>query len=191
MSFEWLGSLLAANWWAGIGALATVAAAVGIVLAVKQLRFNAWLKAQEIFVDEKFVEARGRIFRHLEPQAFTWDSDDQDAGLLVCRRLDELSRLAPYFAFRKSRGREVVLEVWAVPLGRLWGLLDPLVDAERDKVNWQTKWNAFEELGGEALRRLSPKEQHTLEQVSERLKPAIRQLRGVEPSPPAVSGGAA
>ncbi|HXQ32869.1 MAG TPA: hypothetical protein VN843_02485, partial [Anaerolineales bacterium] len=53
-------------------------------------------------------------------------------------------RLAPYFSFTKSRGQQVALEVWGDPLGKAWGLLSPLVVAERNFVDWQTKWDAFE-----------------------------------------------
>jgi len=163
MNWDWLGALwdclgkllTDATFWTAVGALATIAAAFGIYLAGVQLRFDAWLKAQEIFVDEKFTKARGRVFRHLGSQPASLDLEDQEAGMLVCRRLDEFCRLAPYFAIHKSKARDVVLEVWDVPLGRLWGLLAPLVRAERDKVDWQKKWNSFQDLGGVALSRLS------------------------------------
>ena len=189
MSFEWLAAFLAANWWAGVSALATVAAAVGIVLAIKQLRFDAWLKAQEIFVHDDFTNARGRIFRHLQQTSANWDLEDRIAGMLVCRRLDELCRLTPYFAFRKRQARNVVLDTWVVPLGRLWALLAPLVAAERDKVAWQQKWNAFEVLGREALCRLSS-ERSTLDAIAKRLEPEIRRVHGVPPRSSLPSGAA-
>jgi hypothetical protein len=49
--------------WSAVSAIATVVAAGGILFAFFQLRFDAWLKAQELFTDEKFTSARGLILR--------------------------------------------------------------------------------------------------------------------------------
>lgn len=98
--------------WTAIGALATAAAAYLIYFAGKQLRFEAWLRAQEIFVEKEFTEARTRLFRHIEESGSTWSPKDEEDGLLVCRRLDEICRLAPYFAFTQSGGDEVILQAW-------------------------------------------------------------------------------
>ena len=48
-----------------IGALSAMVGCIAIVLAARQLRFNCWLKAQEIFTEEKFVEARRKVYSRL------------------------------------------------------------------------------------------------------------------------------
>src|SRR5215216_3683140 len=165
------------TFWTALGAFATLAAVLSILVAARQLRFEAWLRAQEIFVDPKFVEARGRVFSHLKPPPRDWDAKDQEAGFEVCRRIDDFCRLAPYLSFTKSRGRQTVLQVWGDPLGKAWGLLSPLVVAERNFVDWQTKWDAFEILGNAALERFSEKRRIELTKIAERLGPQMTQLR--------------
>ena len=49
------------NWdliWTAVGAIASAIGAGAILFAVFQLRFDAWLKEQEAFTDENFVNAR-------------------------------------------------------------------------------------------------------------------------------------
>ena len=159
-----------------LGAIATSAAVLGILIAARQLRFEAWLKAQEVWVQKDFVRARGRIFSHIT-KPHDWDADDQEAALEVCRRMDEFCRLAPYFSFTESRGDEIVLDVWHNPLGKSWLLLQPLVVTERDVVEWQTKWDAFEHLGKAAAGRLTDDTRTKLETLVKRLGPAMEQLR--------------
>src|SRR2546426_9529767 len=104
--------------WTAVGALATIAAVVAVYFAGRQLRLDAWLKAQEVWVGDEFTKARGRVFRHLRGPEASWDREDQEAGLLVCRRTDEFCRLSPYFAVFEYRAREEVLKVWDDPLGK-------------------------------------------------------------------------
>ena len=49
-----------------ISAIFTAIASGAIIFAIRQLRFDAWLKAQEIFTDEKFTQARGKVFARLK-----------------------------------------------------------------------------------------------------------------------------
>lgn len=139
--------------WTGVGAIATVvtafAAVAGLItiyLALRQLRFNAWLRAQEIWTKEDFVKARGLIFSRLDGQMNEeWTDAERKEGLEVCRRMDEFARLAPYLTQKK------MLQVWSVPFAEAWFVLQPVVKKERDKCRWQNKWDAFERVGRAAL----------------------------------------
>jgi hypothetical protein len=152
--------------WAAITALATVVATAAIFCAARQLRFNAWLKAQEIFVREEFTDARGRVLRHLQDLNAEWDSNDRKAAYEVCRRMDEFCRLSPYFALTKRRGQKKVLKVWADPIAKSWALLRLLVEGERLKVGWPTKWDAFEKHGEAALKKIPKDQREKLNKVS-------------------------
>ncbi len=134
------------TFWSAISALATVAGAVAIVFAARQLRFEAWLKAQDIWVADDFTAARGKIFARLENLQTPWPPDDRAVGLRVCRKVDEFVRLSPYL------GRRRMLAVWGDPLAKAWVVLEPLVAEERRATSWPTKWDAFEKIGSEALR---------------------------------------
>lgn len=94
----------------------------------------------------------------------------------MCRKLDEICRLAPYFAFTKSGGEEVILDAWDEPIGNSWGLLEPLLTAEREKVKSEKKWEGFKSLGGKALNRLSSVQRDRVTSTALRLSPQIRQL---------------
>jgi hypothetical protein len=165
------------TFWTAVGALATVAAVFTILFAGRQLRFDVWVKAQEIFVGGSFVRARTRVFRHLKQPDLNWDADDQEAGMEVCRRMDEVCRFAPYFSFTRSRGQKAFLDAWGDPLGKSWALLEPLVKAERDFVGWQKKWNAFQQLGSIALNQLPQEIHEELETIATRLSPQVIRLR--------------
>lgn len=145
--------------WAAVSALATIAASLGIFLAARQLKFDAWVKAQEIWVEEKFTEARGTVFRHLDCPNLPWEPD-KEVALLACRRTDEFVRLAAYFALTRG-GQERLLQVWAIPVAKLWILLEQLVREQREIDGWQ-KWDAFEKYGKAAAARLPEKERSRL-----------------------------
>jgi hypothetical protein len=133
------------TFWSAVSALATLAGAAAIVFAVWQLRFEAWLKAQEIWVSDDFTAARGKVFARLDNPGVPWTPEDEAVGLKLCRRVDEFVRLAPYL------GRRRMLKVWGDPLAKAWLVLEPLVRKERDRTAWQTKWDAFETFGNRAL----------------------------------------
>lgn len=133
------------TFWSAVSALATLAGAAAIVYAARQLRFEAWLKAQEIWGSDDFIVDRSKVFARLQDLRQPWTPEEKVVGLRVCRKVDEFVRLAPYFGERR------MLTVWGNPLATAWVVLDPLVRDERDKTDWQTKWNAFETLGKKAL----------------------------------------
>jgi hypothetical protein len=139
--------------WAAFGAIATAVAAIAAVvgsytvyLAFRQFQFDAWLKAQEIWTTKQFTEARGHVFARLDSHASEeWTKTDELEALEVCRRMDEFARLIPYIR------RKTVLRVWGSPFAKAWLVLEPVVKRERDKSEWQEKWQAFEHLGLAAL----------------------------------------
>ena len=110
-----------------------------------QLRFDAWLKAQEIFTDINFVEARRALFARLKDSKAPC-TDDQIA--LVCRKMDELARLIP--ALDEARA----LQTWDDPFAKAWFLLRDLVEAERKTTGWQQKWDEFQKFGEKAQQKL-------------------------------------
>jgi hypothetical protein len=130
-----------------IGATATVLGAIGVFFAARQLRFQAWLKAQEIWTAGPFVEARESVFSQFDtiPEQVIPDDRDDRHALLVCRRMDEFAGLIPYLSKKKA------LEIWGVPFAKAWLLLASIVYRERDKDSWKGKWRAFEDLGKAAL----------------------------------------
>ena len=133
------------TFWSAVSALATLAGAAAIVFAARQLRFEVWLKAQDLWVSDDFTADRGKVFARLDNLRKPWTPEDEAVGLGVCRRVDEFVRLAPYL----GKGR--MLRVWGDPLAKAWVVLEPLVRKERDRTAWQTKWDAFERLGTKAL----------------------------------------
>lgn len=133
------------TFWSAVSALVTLVGAAAIVYAARQLRFEAWLKAQEIWVANDFTVARGKLFARLDNLRGPWEPEDKALGLTVCRRVDEFVRLAPYVGQRR------MLAVWGDPLAKAWVVLEPLVSAERNATGWPTKWDAFEKFGRKAL----------------------------------------
>jgi hypothetical protein len=133
------------TFWSALGALATLAGVGAILYAAKQLRFDAWVKAQDIWVSEGFTTARREVFARLDNLQAPWSAEEKTKGLNVCRRIDEFVRLAPYLGKRK------MLAIWGDPLAKAWLVLEPLVTEERSTTSWPTKWDAFEKFGRKAL----------------------------------------
>lgn len=139
-----------------ITAVAALIGAVAVGFVAQQLWFGAWTKAQEIFVDEKFTTARVEVYARIPGPAeveSTWTKNDY----VVCRKMDELARLAPYLGIFGS-GDRLVLRTWLDPLAKSWIVLHSLVQEERNKTPGWTKWDAFEKLGKRAMNQLGLKE---------------------------------
>ena len=136
---------MSATFWSAVTALATVAGVAAILYAGRQLRFGAWLKAQEIWVADDFVGIRRDLFSRLDDLEQPWTPEAKAAGLDACRKLDEFARLAPYL------GRRRMLKVWGDPLAKAWLVLEPLVSEEREMTGFQDKWGGFEKAGAAAL----------------------------------------
>jgi hypothetical protein len=141
-----------------VSAIATAAATAAIFFAIRQLRFEAWVKAQEVFTHGDFTDARGTIFARLDKDEDCewndgWSADEKRAAMIVCRKMDEFCRLVPYLGLVPWLGRRRALAVWDDPIAKAWFLLKPLVRAEQQR--WPRKWNAFQKLGSTALNRLA------------------------------------
>lgn len=135
------------TFWIAVTAVFTGVASTGIIFAARQLRFQAWLKAQEIWTATDFMQSRGRIFARLNTRNRNWTAEEKTEALQVCRKMDEFAGLIPYLPRRRA------LQVWGVPFAKAWCLLEPIVNEERAKTGWQDKWRAFKKLGTSALRR--------------------------------------
>ena len=133
------------TFWLAVNALATVAGAAAVLYAGKQLRFKAWLKAQEIWVAKDFIDTRRDLFSRLDNLEQPWTPEERAAGLDACRKLDEFAGLVPYL------GRRRMLKVWGDPLAKAWLVLEPLVTKERDGTGFQDKWGDFQKAGAKAL----------------------------------------
>jgi hypothetical protein len=133
------------TFWSAVSAVATLIGAGAILFAARQLRFEAWLKAMDIWVAKEFTDARTKLFARLENLQAPSQPDEKELELFVCRRVDEFVRLAPYL------GRRRLLSVWGDPLAKAWLLLEARVHDERVACNWPTKWDAFERIGRKAL----------------------------------------
>jgi hypothetical protein len=123
-------------------------AACVIFFAIRQLRFDAWLKAQQIVVDDDFRKSRGVVFSYLRPRTAAHSLENKYHFDHVCQHMDELCHL------RRFLGTGRVLSSWDDPIGKAWFVLEEWVKKEREITNWPTKWHSFERLGSRALRRL-------------------------------------
>jgi len=99
-----------AVFWYALTAIFTGIASVGIILASCQLRFQAWLKAQEIWTASDFTQSRGRVFARLDNKKRDWETEEKTDGLQVCRKMDEFAGLIPYLPKR------IALRLWGVPV---------------------------------------------------------------------------
>jgi len=135
-----------------IGALSALVACIGIAVAARQLRFNCWLKAQEIFTEDEFVEARRKVYSRLPGRTCELPKEWTPHDHLVSRKMDELVRLAPYLGLFGA-GKRLILKTWDDPLAKSWIALRPLVEKEQER--WPKKWHVFEEFGKKAAAQLN------------------------------------
>ena len=157
------------TFWSAVSALATIVGAAAIVFATKQLRFDAWLKAQEVWVSKEFTADRAQVFARLDNLKEPWTPEQKLVALNVYRRVDEFVRLAPYLGNRR------MLAVWGDPLAKAWLVLEPAVREERTKTGWTTKWDAFQKIGTKALSTrpgLQAKQQRAADASSQAMNPS-------------------
>jgi hypothetical protein len=147
--------------WIAITGIATGVASTAVFIAVRQLRFEAWLRAYEIWSADAFTKQRGEIFAFLDRADKTVPSANTETALEVCRKLDEFAGLIPYLPKRRA------LQVWGVPFAKAWVLLSTIVADERKKSKWPEKWNELERFGKEAL------ELHPEVSLQERVAPEV------------------
>lgn len=132
--------------------LLVIVIGVGEFIAFLELRyvardrdFHSWLKAQDIWTEEKFVKRRGVIFKRLDNLQAPWSEDETSEAKETCRKMDEFAHLAPFLGVKK------VLAVWDDPLAKAWVVLQEIVNKERKDTKWPEKWMGFSTIGQEAL----------------------------------------
>ncbi len=99
-----------AVFWYALTAIFTGIASVGIILASRQLRFQAWLKAQDIWTASDFTQSRGLSLPAWTTRNETGRQRKKTDGLQVCRKIDEFAGLIPYLPKR------IALRLWGVPV---------------------------------------------------------------------------
>ena len=130
-------------------AIGEIIAFVGLWHAAKERKFHCWLRAQELWTEQSFREARGRVFQRLRNPNAPWTEKEKDEAKDVCRRMDEFAHLAPYL------GTRTVLDTWDDPLAKAWVVLEQVVNEEQTgEAHWSVKWSAFAEIGREALAKM-------------------------------------
>jgi len=141
------------TFWTGLGALGAVVCAAGVFLVWRQLKLSAWANAQEIFMKPDFVRARTIVLNHWEdqpPYSFPSNKKDENAALLVCRRMDALCRLVD----KRFISKDELFKVWRKPLAKSY-----IIIVERWKVfgreintckDHGDKWEPFCRIGKEA-----------------------------------------
>src|SRR5256885_16136346 len=82
--------------WSAISALGTVAALAAILYAVRQLKFDAWIKIQEKWNDLNQYNLRKELFERRDKGEKDWTPDQIEAAKNVCGRMDEFARLVKF-----------------------------------------------------------------------------------------------
>jgi len=134
-TFEW------GTFWSAVGAIFTAVASIAIFLGILQLRFDAWVKAQEIFTEDEFVDARTKLFKRLDNPHQPWTDAERENATKVCRKMDEIARLVPFLS------KKITLDAWDDPFAKAWFILEPVVREERERCDWSRKWKAFQDIG--------------------------------------------
>src|SRR5208337_4151130 len=111
--------------WSAATALATAVGAGAVIFAWRQLRFNAWLKAQEIWTSQDFTQKRSHIFARLDTGSDEWNEAEEAEALDVCRKMDEFAGLIPFLP------RRIAMTNWGVPFAKAWLILGPMVKREQ------------------------------------------------------------
>jgi hypothetical protein len=143
-----------------VAALTGVLTVLGLFMAIRQLQFQAWCKAQDLFAAPEFVEHRRRVLERLDhPKVLLsqWPAEDIQSAGVVCRRMDEFCHMAPFLGLTRWGGQRKMLKIWEVPIARTWTVLEPFVAQERKNTHFPNKWFAFSEAGEKAIRSLRAK----------------------------------
>lgn len=130
-----------------ISTVSTILAASIIIFAMKQLRFEAWTKAEKMFVEDKFKESRKIIFSYLVTTKEQHDEQDIEHFFRVCQSMDRLCHLEPFLG-------KYLFSNWYDSIGKAWFVVQKYVQKERTICDDATKWKAFERIGSKALKKL-------------------------------------
>ena len=147
------------TFWSAVGAIATISASLAIFFAYWQLRYDAWLKAEEFL--ESFIEARAKVFSRLPDSTSPWTDKDEEDARSVCRGMNKFSRLLDISGMSESQ----ILEHWDDPLAKAWAILEPIVKKEQNRTRWKKKWEPFERWGKLALKKLQSEDRDPRKRV--------------------------
>src|SRR5688572_27616214 len=121
--------------WAALQVIGTFAASAAIFSAANQLRFNVWLELQKKWNNPKQRRLRKALFERRERGDAPWTVQEKEDAKDVCGRMDEFARLL------KFTKRKEIVEIWYVPVSKLWDVVRPIVREEQQKH--PDKWSAF------------------------------------------------
>ena len=130
----------------GLGAIAALIAAVGVWWAARTFKFSTWLKAQAIYTDKDFYNARKAIFSNY-PNELVFTDELKDDAILVCQKMDELAHLKWYV------GEEKIIKEWGHQMAKAWKMLEKFVECVRNEEGYLKKWKAFEDLAKKAAKK--------------------------------------
>lgn len=136
-----------------ITAGAAAASVLLIWLAYRTLKFEAWLKAQGLFTEDQFTEARGRVFAKESPIPvgdLKTDPALKSAAGLVCRRLDELAHLFDMKVVDTRRARAS----WDIHFAKSLIALEPFIEHRRTTDHDPDLWRELVSVAEAALRRV-------------------------------------
>jgi len=138
--------------WTALGALCAFGCLIGVLFALKQLRFSAWVNAQEIVTDPEFTGARTRIQDRFESEEYMPTGNDKEDAKMVCRRWDQLC----WLVFEGFISKRKVLRYWCVSMGKCFIIVEErwyTISREREIAKGHfDKWDAFFQLGSEAAK---------------------------------------
>lgn len=109
-------------------AIFTALAATGVFLAARQLKFDAWLRTQELWTNREVRDLRSWLLSAPDRKAA---ASDKTRAKDLCRKLDEFARLVPYLSWFPRFGTWYALRIWGNPLAELWTSLKDVVNDER------------------------------------------------------------
>jgi hypothetical protein len=141
-----LTSILSSTSWSGVSALGSLLGAGAILYAARQFRFQAMMKAQELFNQEWFRTARSTLFARLDESPRSFSESERREALVILSHLDEFARLESYI------GRRRLIQIWGDPLAKAWILLEPLMADERIRAHAPEKWDVLASVCKRALR---------------------------------------
>jgi len=134
------------DWTGIIGGIATVVAAVGVLLVARQLRemqkatrAQSYLAAVSILQTDKLRASRKRVFK-LRATPLPWLEEDVEAGEDVCQAYDVVSQMVRY----KLLDEDMVVDHWGPSLRDLWTIVSPLVHNLRTQHGDPQKWDDME-----------------------------------------------
>jgi len=133
--------------WEAIGAVASAVGSFGIIIAVIQFRASAWLKAQEIFTNPEFVNARTNLFSIIDSKTKDIQDVSNEDKILICKKMDEIAHL------RFAIGPWKTIKTWGNPIAKAWKLLEKFVEDTQGNEHWEDKWKSFSKIGKHAIRR--------------------------------------